>query len=57
MALFARDIKGLEIDITAIKREIKTYQNPASFKAWLKTYQIPRVDDSFYQDSLPFDFM
>jgi hypothetical protein len=57
MSMLARDIKDLEIDISDIKREIKTFQNPASFKAWLKTYQIPRVEDSYYQDSLPFDFM
>ena len=48
MSMLARDIKDLEIDISDIKREIKAYQNPASFKAWLKIYQIPRVEDSYY---------
>ena len=57
MAMLAKDIKALEIDISDIKRELKTFQNPASFKAWLKSYQIPRVEDSYYQDMIPFDFM
>ncbi len=57
MAMLAKDIKDLEIDILDIKREIKTFQNPASFKAWLKSYQIPRSEDSFYEDMMPFDFM
>ena len=48
MSMLARDIKDLEIDISDFKRELKAYQNPASFKAWLKSYQIPRAEDSFY---------
>ena len=57
MSTLARDIKDLEIDISVIKRELKLYKNPISFKAWLKTYQIPRDEDSYYEDMIPFDFM
>ena len=57
MTALARDIKDMEINVSTIKRELKAYQNPASFKAWLKTYQIPREEESFYEDMMPFDFM
>ena len=57
MSTLARDIKDLEMDISVIKRELKLYKKPISFKAWLKTYQIPRDEDSYYEDMIPFDFM
>ena len=57
MSTLARDIKDLEMDISVIKRELKLYKKPISFKAWLKTYQILRDEDSYYEDMLPFDFM
>ena len=57
MTALTRDIKDMEINVSTIKRELKAYQNPASFKAWLKTYQIPREEESFYEDMMPFDFM
>jgi len=57
MAMLSKDIKRLEVDISAIKHEIKSFQNPTSFKTWLKSYQIPRDEDSYYDDMMPFDFM
>jgi len=38
----AKDIQELQRDIVAIQNELKTFQNPASLKSWLKGYKIPK---------------
>lgn len=41
----SRDIKQLKADITMLKKEIESFKNPASLKAWLKNYRIPKNND------------
>ena len=57
-----RDIQELQRDIVAIQNELKTFQNPASLKSWLKGYKIPKkpdhddFDDLFFGGMMPFEF-
>ncbi|MDO9106014.1 MAG: J domain-containing protein [Methylovulum sp.] len=56
------DIRQLQADIVSIKQDIDSLENPAAFKAWLKTYKIPKntrqddFDDLFFGGMMPFDF-
>jgi len=60
--MLKNDIRALQESIDAIQNELKTFQNPASFKAWLKNYKIPKssihgdLDDLFFGGMMPFDF-
>ncbi len=60
--MLKNDIRALQKSINAIQNELETFQNPASFKAWLKNYKIPKrsahddFDDLFFGGMMPFDF-
>ena len=62
MSGLAKDIQELQKDIVAIQNELKTFQNPASLKSWLKAYKIPKTpdhddfDDLFFGGMMPFEF-
>lgn len=62
MLTLKNDIRVLQAGIEAIQNEIETFQNPASFKAWLKSYKIPKrtgqdnLDDLFFGGMSPFGF-
>ena len=62
MSGLAKDIQELQRDIVAIQNELKTFQNPASLKSWLKAYKIPKkpshddFDDLFFGGMMPFEF-
>ena len=62
MSGLAKDIQELQADIVAIQSELKTFQNPTSLKAWLKSYKIPKnadhddFDDLFFGGIMPFEF-
>ena len=65
LAGLAKDIQELQRDIVAIQKELKTFQNPASLKSWLKGYKIPKnsdhddfydFDDLFFGGMMPFEF-
>ena len=58
----AKDIQELQSEISAIQNELELFHNPASLKAWLKRYKIPKntehddFDDLFFGDMMPFGF-
>ncbi len=62
MSGLAKDIQELQSEISAIQSELELFHNPASLKAWLKSYKIPKntghydVDDLFFGDLMPFGF-
>jgi hypothetical protein len=62
MQRLTKDIQELQGDIVAIQNELETFHNPASLKAWLKGYKIPKntahddFDDLFFGDMMPFGF-
>ena len=62
MSGLAQDIQELQRDIVAIQNELKTFQNLASLKSWLKGYKIPKTpdyddfDDLFFGGMMPFEF-
>jgi hypothetical protein len=62
MSGLAEDIKELQEDIVAIQKDLEILQNPASLKAWLKNYKIPKnsshddFDDLFFDGTMPFGF-
>ncbi|WP_340124320.1 hypothetical protein [Methylobacter svalbardensis] len=62
MSGLAKDIQELQAEITAIQNELEIFHNPASLKAWLKSYKIPKnaghddFDDLFFGDLMPFGF-
>ena len=62
MSGLAKDIQELQRDIVAIQNELKTFQNPASLKSWLKAYKIPKKSDHddfgdlFFGGMMPFEF-
>lgn len=61
MQQLAYDIQAMKRDISAVKRDCQTFQNPATLKAWLKGYKIPKkppaddLDDLIYGSLPPFD--
>jgi hypothetical protein len=58
----AKDIQALQADIVDIQKDLEIFNNPASLKAWLKSYKIPKntghddFDDLFFGDLMPFGF-
>jgi hypothetical protein len=62
LAILGNDIRALQADIAEIQDELETFQDPASFKAWLKNYKIPKrpihddFDDLFFGGMMPFGF-
>jgi septum formation inhibitor MinC len=62
MAMLVQDIKKLQADITAIRKEIEAFQDPAALKAWLKSYKMPKksvpddLDDFIFDGMMPFEF-
>jgi hypothetical protein len=62
LEILKNDIRTLQADIADIQNELKTFQDPASFKAWLKNYKIPKrpmhdnFDDLFFGGMMPFGF-
>lgn len=57
----AEDTKAVQEQITDIKGDLAYFDSAATFKAWLKSYKIPkrtRFDDldDLYMGGLPFDF-
>jgi len=57
----AQDTRQVQDQITDIKQDLAYFENAATFKAWLKTYKIPKrsrqddFDDLFFS-GLPFGF-
>jgi len=57
----AHDIRQVQEQITGIKKDLSFFENASAFKAWLKTYKIPKssrqddFDDLFF-GGLPFGF-
>ncbi len=62
MSGLAKDIQALQADIVDIQKDLEIFNNPASLKAWLKSYKIPKntghddFDDLFFGDLMPFGF-
>jgi len=46
MSKLTYSIRDLELDITNIQRNLRDFQNPTSFKIWLKHYKIPSIEDA-----------
>jgi len=42
---FNNDLRELKSDIKAVKKNVKDLRDPATLKAWLKTYKIPKADE------------
>jgi hypothetical protein len=56
MQYLERDMQNLRHNISNIKRDIRTFQNSAALKAWLKGFKIPKkpgIDDLFFGDFEP----
>jgi hypothetical protein len=62
MSGLAQDIEEFQEDIIAIQKELEILQNPASLKAWLKSYKIPKksrhddFEDLLFGGMMPFGF-
>jgi hypothetical protein len=61
VANLAEDTKDVQKQIISIKKDLAFFDNAATFKAWLKSYKIPkrpRSDDfdDFFMGGMPFDF-
>lgn len=57
----ADDIRDVQKDIKAIKKELALFEQPDTFKAWLKKYKIPKDTyqnnyDDLFLDDFPFNF-
>ncbi len=57
MLQVSRDIQTLKETIVAAQKELTEFQNPAAFKAWLKSYKIPKNTDFDDFDELFFGGM
>ena len=61
LSFIEEDMRQVNAQIADIKKDLTFFDNAASFRAWLKTYKIPKsnrqddFDNSFFSD-LPFDF-
>lgn len=57
----ANDMRDVQKDIKAIKKELALFEQPDAFKAWLKKYKIPKDTyqnnyDDLFMDDFPFNF-
>jgi hypothetical protein len=57
----ADDLRDVQKDIKAIKKELVLFEQPDAFKAWLKKYKIPKNThqnnyDDLFMDDFPFNF-
>ncbi|SJM89472.1 DnaJ-like protein [Crenothrix polyspora] len=57
----ANDMRDVQKDIKAIKKELALFEQPDAFKAWLKKYKIPKNTyqnnyDDLFMDDFPFNF-
>jgi hypothetical protein len=57
MLIVSSDIQTLKETIVAAQKELTEFQNPAAFKAWLKSYKIPKNTDFDDFDELFFGGM
>jgi hypothetical protein len=57
----AQDTQQVQEQIAGFKKDLAYFENPVTFKAWLKTYKIPKRThqddfDDLFMSGLPFDF-